>query len=316
VTANNIARWDGSSWSALVGPSGTGADGSVDSLAVYDDGTGEALYVGGWFTTAGGVTANNIARWDGSAWSALVGPSGTGTDDDVESLAVYDDGTGEALYVGGYFTTAGGVTVNSIARWDGSDWSALSGPSGIGVGLDGRPPGNEAFVEGLAIHDDGTGEALYAGGGFAVAGGVTANNIARWDGSGWSALAGPAGNGVDGEQIAALSVYDDGTGEALYAGGYFTIAGGVAANNIARWHGSAWSAVGSPSGAGLPDYVTSLATHDDGTGEALYAGGDFTSAGEVAALRIARWNGSSWSALVGPSGEWVGRRRQRPCRVR
>ena len=26
---------------------------------------------GGYFTTAGGVTANYIAKWNGSAWSAL-----------------------------------------------------------------------------------------------------------------------------------------------------------------------------------------------------------------------------------------------------
>ena len=32
-----------------------------------------SLYAGGGFTTAGGVAANNIAKWDGttSSWSAL-----------------------------------------------------------------------------------------------------------------------------------------------------------------------------------------------------------------------------------------------------
>jgi len=34
------------------------------------------------------------------------------------------------LYVGGFFPTAGGITVNSIAKWDGSSWSALG--SGVG----------------------------------------------------------------------------------------------------------------------------------------------------------------------------------------
>ena len=40
---------------------------SVYALAV----SGTDLYAGGHFTTAGGVTANYIAKWDGSAWSAL-----------------------------------------------------------------------------------------------------------------------------------------------------------------------------------------------------------------------------------------------------
>ena len=39
----------------------------VCALTVYN---GE-LIAGGWFTTAGGVTCNCIARWDGSAWQPL-----------------------------------------------------------------------------------------------------------------------------------------------------------------------------------------------------------------------------------------------------
>ena len=35
------------------------------------------------------------------------------------------------------------------------------------------------------------------------------------------------------------------SGTNLYAGGYFTMAGGVVVNNMAKWDGSAWSALGS-----------------------------------------------------------------------
>jgi hypothetical protein len=41
--------------------------------------SGTNLYVGGGFTTAGEVTANYIAKWNGSAWSAL----GSGMNDSV-----------------------------------------------------------------------------------------------------------------------------------------------------------------------------------------------------------------------------------------
>jgi len=51
----------------------------------------------------------------------------------------------------------------------------------------------------------------------------------------WSPLEGPAGNGVDGIIVLALTTYDDGTGPALYTGGFFTTAGGVPVNNIAEW---------------------------------------------------------------------------------
>lgn len=45
---------------------------------------------------------------------------------DVHALAVFDDGSGPAVYAGGYFPTAGATIANSISKWDGSQWSALS----------------------------------------------------------------------------------------------------------------------------------------------------------------------------------------------
>ncbi|HEX6885160.1 MAG TPA: HYR domain-containing protein [Planctomycetota bacterium] len=277
--ASRIARWDGSSWSAL----GSGMRGSgvvefaaVDALTVYDDGRGPALYAGGVFTTAGGVAAKNIARWDGSSWNAL----GSGMNDWVFALAVHDDGAGSALYAGGSFTTAGGVSASRIARWDGSSWSVL------GSGM------NEQ-VSALAVHDDGGGPALYAGGWFTTAGGVAASRIARWDGSRWS----PLGSGMN-RYVSSLAVYDGGGGPALYAGGDFTTAGGGATRRIARWDGSSWSALGSGmGGSGSPIPVNALAVHDTGSGPALYGAGLFATAGGVAASNIARWDGSRWSAL-------------------
>jgi hypothetical protein len=89
----------------------------VFALAVFDDGSGPALNAGGWFDTAGGVAVNNIARWDGNAWSALSGPSGTGVSGGVYALAAFDDGSGPALYAGGRFDTAGGLPSSHIAAW-------------------------------------------------------------------------------------------------------------------------------------------------------------------------------------------------------
>jgi len=100
----------------------------VWALAVYNG----ALIAGGDFTTAGGVTCNDIASWDGSAWQPLGGGlSGGGLYAGVYALAVYNG----ALIAGGSFTTAGGVTCSRIARWDGNTWQSL------GSGMDdGYPP--------------------------------------------------------------------------------------------------------------------------------------------------------------------------------
>ncbi len=85
----------------------------------------------------------------------------------VWALTVFDDGSGPGLYAGGDFTTAGDVPAYGIAKWDGTQWSALVSEV------------NGAVVA-LTVFDDGSGRAFYAGGNFTKAGGVPANRIAAW----------------------------------------------------------------------------------------------------------------------------------------
>ena len=67
--ANNIARWDGSSWSAL----GSGVNGYVTALAML----GNDLFVGGGFTTAGGIAATNDTMYFLFSGPALIPRLGT-----------------------------------------------------------------------------------------------------------------------------------------------------------------------------------------------------------------------------------------------
>ena len=183
-----------------------GTDGQVN--AAVADGAGN-VYIGGSFTVVGDVIANRIAKWDGSAWSAL----GSGIDGEVYALAV----SGTDLYAGGWFTAAGGVAANSIAKWDGSVWSAL------GSGMGGEYP----YVSALAV----SGTDLYAGGGFTTAGGTAATNIAKWNGTGWSALGSGMGSPPSiGHDVSALAV----SGTDLYAGGSFTTAGNKVSGYVAK----------------------------------------------------------------------------------
>ncbi|MEO6708167.1 MAG: hypothetical protein ABI054_13720, partial [Planctomycetota bacterium] len=48
-----------------------------------------------------------------------------GTSERLYALTAFHDSVGSALYAAGNFVSAGGVTANSIARWNGSSWSAL-----------------------------------------------------------------------------------------------------------------------------------------------------------------------------------------------
>ena len=112
------------------------------------------LYAAGDFTMADRVAAQNVARWDGTAWSSV----GAGLPGTVFSLAA--DVTGRVY--------AGGQVVFTVAAWNGEEWTVIGG-SELGV-----------YVGALLL--DGNGN-LYAGGAFASLAGVAANNVARWDGA-------------------------------------------------------------------------------------------------------------------------------------
>ena len=222
------------SWSGL--GAGVEAGGQVRALAVFDDGSGPALYAGGVFETMDGVVVNHIARWDGQSWSGVGGgvSAGSWVVARIDGLRVIDmaDGNGPALYVGGSFQYAGGVLVNGIARWDGSQWNPL------GSGLTPLPE-YEARVFDMSLYDPGTGAELYVGGLFQNAGGVVAGGLAKWNGTVWSSVAGWQSAWYP--IVGPLYVYDDGTGPALHVGGTFYYVGGFYTNNIAKWNGYGWS---------------------------------------------------------------------------
>ena len=188
-------------------------------------------------------------------WSSIGGAAGNGTNGVINAIVKYNNN----IVAAGYFTQAGGVSVNNIALWNGTSWSAL----GSGV--------NDT-VYALSVFNG----SLIAGGKFTTAGGGSALAIAKWNGSAWSTL----GSGLTGT-VKSLAVFSG----RLIAGGIFTNNG----NNIAAWDGSGWFSLGT----GLNNGCYALCVQ----GSYLYAGGAFSQADGNSANRIAGWNGSSWMPL-------------------
>ena len=280
-----LTRYENGHWVRLSGGALSSGFPPVRCMESFDDGTGTQLYVGGSFNTAGEMTVNNIARWNGTEWSPLTGPSGTGTNGVVYTIAQYDDGSGPAIYIGGQFTSVGGITANNIAKWNGAEWEALATSQGNGT---------DSIVYCLMGYDDGSGMSLFVGGGFSTAGGIPARYIARWYGNDWHAMPSSDFNGT----VYAFEQFDDGNGLDMYAGGFFTSVGGQTVNRIARWNGSAWSALQSTFGVGFNDAVLDLRSFDDGTGNALFACGRFERNGSQDVNYIAKWDGKEWNPLL------------------
>ena len=294
VPASRIAKWDGSTWSAL----GAGVDARVLSLAVHDDGTGPALFAGGSFELAGGQPATSIAKWDGSAWAPVGG--GFAYNDstqpvypgDVYGLTSYDDGSGLALFAtGNLYAEVGGAgpLLNNVARWDGAAWSTLAG----GLSLVGRA--FEAF-------DDGSGSRLYIGGDFKEADGLFVRRLGSWDGAEWRGvgpgLGGPGSKGSAlGERVRQLEVYDDGTGHGpeLYVAGTFDVSGGLPSLPLVKWDGKRTAPLGAST---LGISTRAMQTHDDGSGAGprLFIGGSVDT-GSAYLSGVLAWDGQSWSQI-------------------
>jgi trimeric autotransporter adhesin len=260
-------------WSSTGGLAGPNNQVNV----VLPDGAGN-IYIGGKFTVVDQVRAPYLAKWNGTKWSAVGLPNSKIEEapiliqSEVNALALGSDGS---LYVGGYGMTLNGNTRRCLLKWDGTEWTDLSGPSL-------SASASTHFVDALSFWNG----HLVVSGRFSQMGGTSASNIALWNGSEWSDLAG----GMNGPVSSCLS-YNG----LLYAAGSFSQAGGMLVKNIARWNGSSWSAFG----AECDGAVSHLALGDNG----LLAAGAFREINNTVCNGIAKFDGTSWSAYGNGFGE-------------
>ena len=101
-----------------------GTNSSVNEF--YVDSASNLLFVGGQFSTAGGMNINNIATWDGANWSSFGNNEKFSSPGTVSAIVNYNG----SIIVGGQFDSIGSVPVNNIAKWNGTSWEP------IGYGFD------------------------------------------------------------------------------------------------------------------------------------------------------------------------------------
>ena len=279
MPARNVVMYDHSedTWEPL----GEGVNGAVYSIRQPSNQIGN-MYFGGTFDSAGTLATGSLAKWiySNSTWSDIGFPIAG----DVYSIGPVDNRDFEfRMPVGGDFDIVGdSLLFNNVFQWKLNASPDDSVLFSLGDGLF-RSNYSAGSVGGVAADSAGN---FYAAGLFKYAGGITVNNIGKWDGKRWSALGGGLG-----DSPAALAV----TGDTVYAAGNFSMASGVPADRIAMWDGSQWKAMGS----GLPGAgVQAIAV--DTLGNLYVVGSSFFTAGGVPVTGMAMWNGSQWSAVGGP----------------
>ena len=255
ISADNIARWNcnDNTWRDVEGGL-TGGDNTYGyTFAIYND----ELYVGGQFEKAGNVNSINIAKWNGTEWSAV----GTVEGGSVRELMVYK----QKLYAGGFFDAVNGISTGHIASYNGSNWSSLGSLNELELKATG-------VVRQMAVFKD----ILYISGNFSTDD-DDISELIKWDGNRFSDFGTTFSLGQN--SISELTVING----ILYIGGSFRNVAGSQVNNILQWDGEQWGVMSE----GISGSVLSIELF----GNKIYIGGDFNAAGGNSAQNISIWTG-------------------------
>ncbi|MBN2057789.1 MAG: chitobiase/beta-hexosaminidase C-terminal domain-containing protein [Candidatus Saganbacteria bacterium] len=164
ITCNNIAKWNDLylTWEALDGGITSLSDECIYALAY--DGTSNILYAGGFFPLGKSISGmDHVAQYSSGTWQVM-GSGISGPSNPVRAMLI----KGSDVYVFGDLYSASGVTVERMAKWDGSSWTKPF------------PQGTDDAGDTIYAAVFGPDGSLYIGGYFSSVGGVSCNSIAKW----------------------------------------------------------------------------------------------------------------------------------------
>jgi hypothetical protein len=171
---------------------------------------GSDLYIGGNFTSVGGLTRNRIAKLD-EASGSVDGTFNPNSDGTVNVIIV----SGSDLFTAGYFTSIGGLARNGLAKINMTDGTA----DGIF-----NPNANSYAIETIAL----SGSDLYVGGSFTAIGGLPRSRVAKINTT--TGTADGTFNPSASSTVYVISVYNS----SAFLGGGFHSVGGLFRSKVAK----------------------------------------------------------------------------------
>jgi hypothetical protein len=296
---NDLWKWDGTSWTwvsgsrwvdqyGTYGTKGVAAPGNVpggrnDSVS-WTDASGSFWLFGGVGHAASGTgELNDLWRWDGTSWAWMSGSDATyqaGTYG-IKGVAApgnvpggrlgsvsWEDASGSFWLFGGSGLSASAPGyLNDLWRWDGANWTWVSGsneasPYGT-YGTKGiAAPGNVPGARWASVPwRDASGNLWFFGGlGYGASDYGYRNDLWKWDGTNWTWMSGwdgafddrtygtkgvPAPENAPRAREAAIS-WKDASGSLWLFGGYLGLRSSIfgfhdALNDLWRWDGTNWT---------------------------------------------------------------------------
>ncbi|MBK9966927.1 MAG: hypothetical protein IPP07_19400 [Holophagales bacterium] len=293
---NDLWRWDGTNWTWVSGsnvpnqtgtygtkgvPAPTNVPGARHGSVSWADGNGNLWLFGG----EGEGYRNDLWKWDGTNWTWVSGSDASGqtgtygtkgvpAPENVPGARVdatsWTDGNGNLWLFGGRGT---GLEVggNDLWKWDGTNWTWMSGATSAlqeGVyGTKGVPaPGNVPGARfGSVSWTDSVGNLwLFGGSGYSRGGYGSFNDLWRWDGTNWTWMSGanvvgdPGSYGTKGVAAptnvprarAGAVTWTDAAGSLwLFGGAKESWYGGPPSyNDLWKWDGTNWTWVSGSAG--------------------------------------------------------------------
>jgi hypothetical protein len=258
-------------WNPELGP---GPGGAVSAITV----SGADVYVTGGFTQIGGQARNGVAALDATtaqatSWNPNLNANESNPIEGATEVATVAT-SGSQVFVGGSFSSAGGVIRKDLAAIDATTGEATAWNPGVVpvFKLVNEP------IRAISV----AGGVVYVGGSFSSVGGQPRANLAALDpttGNATSWNPGASNPSSENSVVAALLA----TPQAVYVGGSFTTLGGASRSNL--------GAVGTSSGTATswnPQIAAPKADTEHGvaavdslalSGTTLYVGGDLTELG-------------------------------------
>ena len=261
-----IERWNGTGWKQAPSP----APGTFSGLSgVAAVSASSAWAVGS--TSTGGNVKTLILRWNGTVWKQVPSPSPAGG---AGLSGVAAAAARSAWAVG--FTGPGGSSATLILRWNGTVWKQVPSPS------PGAP--NPDALRGVAAVSAGTAWAVGCTT-CATASGFNGPLIERWNGTAWKLVPSP-GLGAPGGILTGVAATSANSAWAVGGTESGSGAGEVITTLTARWNGTRWTRVPSPSPAGGAAF----------SGVAAVSSGSAWAVGDIGGTKtlIERWNGTAW----------------------
>ncbi|MBK8595219.1 MAG: hypothetical protein IPN83_06430 [Holophagales bacterium] len=373
---NDLWKWDGSNWTwvsgsevgnqaGTYGTKGVAAPGNVPGARAqaqsWTDAGGNLWLFGGYgrAATSSGYL-NDLWKWDGTNWtwvggSAEAGQAGTyGTKGiaapenvpGARSRAVsWTDASGNFWLFGGLCPLGQGAGyLNDLWKWDGTNWTWVSGSNemnqnGIYGSKGVAAPGNVPGARSSAVSWVDAGGFFWLFGGasrdtsvFGSEGQGLLHDLWRWDGTNWTWVSGPmrlfeAGaygikgvaspKNLPGARSASVS-WTDAVGTFWLFGGYgFSATGDGFLNDLWRWDGTNWTWVsgssecsqagsygtkGVPAPANVPGARKMPVSWTDASGNLWLFGGqgmDTPSVDSPSFNDLWKWDGTNWAWISG-----------------